>query len=246
MMSGENQNNPISEQNPPVEATKKMNKDRAQTLGERELIFEHEENRIGSPLGVRYARRRENGIWLFIWKEERMKFHPTRHFLRLCVWLAVVFLLAGVSISCKGKKAETAEKVETAAKIEIAETPDQLSGLRTILGEAKEDYPGVQDIEQMGNELTIYYRFIPKDTNTLQEELGEDLAPKIKKIYETDKAVDVLRFAVSIPFTEETGGTSFKRQLSFTMTKKIFVETDWTGLLSRDFLKIVQDLKAEE
>jgi hypothetical protein len=30
------------------------------------------------------------------------------------------------------------------------------------------------------------------------------------------------------------------------MTRKIFIETDWTGLLSRDFLKVVQDLKAAE
>jgi uncharacterized protein YpmB len=166
--------------------------------------------------------------------------------MNLFIVLAVVLLLAGFSIVCKSKKAETAEKAETAIKTEMAETPDTVSGIRAILGEAKEDYPGVQDIEQAGSELTVYYRFIPKDTNTLQEELGEDLAPKIKKIYETDKAVDVIRFVVSIPFTEETGGTSFKRNLSFAMTRKLFVETDWIGLISRDFLKIVQDLKAAE
>ena len=168
------------------------------------------------------------------------------HLLNLFFLLALVVFLAVFSTACKSKKAETAEQAETPAKTEMAETPDTMSSLRTILGEAKEDYPGVQDIEQAGTELTIYYRFIPKDTNTLQEELGEDLAPKIKKLYETDKAADVLHFVVSIPFTEETGGTSFKRHLSFSMTRKIFLETDWTGLLSRDFLKIVQDLKAAE
>jgi len=166
--------------------------------------------------------------------------------LNLFLLLALVVFLAGFSAVCKSKKAETAEQAETAAKTEIAEAPDTMAGLRMILGEAKEDYPGVQDIEQAGSDLTVYYRFIPKDTNTLQEELGEDLAPKIKKIYETDKAVDVIRFVVLIPFTEEAGATSFKRNLSFAMTRKIFVETDWTGLLSRDFLKIVQDLKAAE
>lgn len=175
-----------------------------------------------------------------------MKSDRTRFVWKLSVWLAVAFLLTGVSTACKSKKAETAGKTETAAKAEIAETPDQMSSLRTILGEAKEDYPGVQDIEQEGSELIVYYRFIPKDTNTLQEELGEDLAPKIKNIYETDKTVDVVRFDVSIPFTEETGSTGFKSQLTFTMTRKIFVETDWIGLLGRDFLKIVQDLRVAE
>jgi uncharacterized protein YceK len=186
------------------------------------------------------------GIAVYVWKEESMKLHRTRHLLNLCVWLALVLLLTGVSTVCKSKKAETPKAEETAAQTEVAKAPDQVAGLRAILGEAKEDYPGVQDIEQAGGEFVIYYRFIPKDTNMLQEELGEDLAPKIRKIYETDKAVDILRFDVSIPFTEETGGTNFKSQLSFSMTRKIFSETDWTGLLSRDFLKIVQDLRAEE
>jgi hypothetical protein len=188
----------------------------------------------------------DKGIAVYVGKEESMNSLRTQSLWKLCVWLAVLFFLTGVSTVCKSKKAETAEETEAAAPTEMAATADPISGLRAILGEAKEDYPGAQDIEQTGNELTIYYRFIPKDANTLQQELGEDLAPKIKKIYETDKAVDVLRFSVSIPFSEETGGTDFKRQLSFTMTRKIFVETDWTGLLSRDFLKIVQDLRAEE
>jgi len=188
----------------------------------------------------------QKGIVAYVRKEERMKSHRTPLVVKLCVGAAAVLLVASLSTVCKGKKAEAPAGAETAAQTEVAETPDQTAGLRTILGEAKEDYPGVQDIEQEGGEFIVYYRFIPKDTNTLQEELGEDLAPKIRKIYETDKAVDILRFDVSIPFTEETGVTNFKHQLSFTMTRKIFVETDWTGLLSRDFLKIVQDLRAEE
>ncbi len=163
-----------------------------------------------------------------------MALQRTRKVPALMVWSAVILLLAGFSVACKGKKAAPA----------AAETPDTISSLRSILGEAKEDYPGVQDIEQAGKEFTVYYRFVPKDTNTLQEELGDDLAPKIRKIYDTDKVVDVLRFVVLIPFTEEAGGGGFKRQLSFAMTRKIFVETDWTGLLSQEFLKVVEDLKA--
>jgi hypothetical protein len=160
--------------------------------------------------------------------------------LKLCVGLAVIGLIAGVSAACKKKSAET-EGPSSALQ-----APEPIANLRAILGEAKEDYPGVQDIEQEGKALVIYYRFIPKDTNTLQEELGEDLAPKIKKIYQTEKAVDVLRFDVSIPFTEESGATGFKSQLSFAITRKIFDETDWSGLLDRDFLKIVQDLRSEK
>jgi len=175
-----------------------------------------------------------------------MKALRTLSLSKLCLWLAVLLFLTGVSTVCKSKKAETAEKAEAVAPTEMAATADPMSGIRAILGEAKEDHPGVQDIEQTGSEMTIYYRFIPKDTNTFQEELGEDLAPKLRKIYETDKAVDVIRFDVSVPFSEETGDTGFKHRLSFTMTRKIFIETDWTGLLSRDLLKIVQDLRAEE
>lgn len=175
-----------------------------------------------------------------------MKSQRTRNLFHLSVVLAIVLLVATFSTVCKSKNAETTEKTEPAEQTEAAETPDTMAGLRTILGEAKEDYPGVEDIEQSGTDLIVYYRFIPKDADTLQEELGEDLAPKIKQIYETDQAVDLIHFVVSIPFVEETGGTSYKRQLSFVMTRKIFIETDWIGLLGRDFLKIVQDLKATE
>jgi hypothetical protein len=111
-----------------------------------------------------------------------MKFHHPRNLLRYSVLLAVVVLLAGLSTVCKSKKAETAEKTEPAGQSEMAETPDTMATLRTILGEAKEDFPGVQDIEQTESELVVYYRFIPKNPDALQEELGEDLAPKIKNI----------------------------------------------------------------
>lgn|GEM_PF-1532356 len=161
-----------------------------------------------------------------------MKSYRIQFLSKFCLWATVLLLVSGLSTACKGKKAETG-------------TFDRVSNLRMILGEAKEDYPGVQDIELTGSEFVIFYRFIPQDTNTLQEELGEDLAPKIRKIYESDKETDILHFVVLIPFTEETGGTSFKRQLSFIMTRKIFVETDWAGLLSRDFLSIVKDLRSQ-
>jgi hypothetical protein len=175
-----------------------------------------------------------------------MKSHCPRNLLRLFVLLAVVLLVATFSTVCKSKKAETTEKVEPAKKAEVAEQPDTMANLRTILGEAQEDRPGVDDIEKTDGGLIVYYRFIPKDANALQEELGEDLAPKIDKLYDTDKAVDVIQFVVAIPFVDETGGTTYKRQLSFVMNRKIFEETDWSGLLGRDFLKIVQDLKTVE
>ncbi len=175
-----------------------------------------------------------------------MKSQRPRNVLRYFVVLAVIVLLAGFSTVCKSKQGEMTEKVEPTEKTEMAETPDTMGNLKVILGEAKEDFPGVQDMEQTESELVIYYRFIPANPDALQQELGEDLAPKIKQIYETDKAADVIQFVVSIPFVDETGGTSYKRQLSFVMTRKIFDETDWSGLLSRDFLKAVQDLKAIE
>lgn len=175
-----------------------------------------------------------------------MKSQRTRSLSPLLVLLAMVLLVTASLTVCKGKNGETTETTEPAKPEETTEAPDTMAALRTILGEAKEDYPGVEDIEQSGTELIIYYRFIPQDADALQEELGEDLAPKIKQIYETDQAVDLIHFVVSIPFVEETGGTSYKRQLSFVMTRKIFIETDWIGLLGRDFLKIVQDLKATE
>lgn len=162
----------------------------------------------------------------------------TRKVQGLFIGAAVILLLAGGFVACKGK----AEKPAPAAPAAV--TPDTVSSLRSILGEAKEDIPGVENIEQSGKDYIVYYRFIPENKDTLNEELGEDLAPKVRKIYDTDKAVNVLRFVISVPFTEETGGGGFKRELSFAMTRKIFEETDWDGFLDREFLKSVEDLKA--
>jgi hypothetical protein len=175
-----------------------------------------------------------------------MKPERSRNLSHLFVLLPVVLLMATFSTVCKSKDAEMTEKTEPAEQMETAETPDTMGNLKAILGEAKEDFPGVQDIEQTESELVVYYRFIPNNPDAMQEELGEDLAPKIRQVYETDKAADIIRFVVSIPFVDEAGGTSYKRQLSFVMTRKIFNETDWSGLLSREFLKAVQDLKAIE
>jgi hypothetical protein len=161
-------------------------------------------------------------------------FQLPRQLLNILALLAVVLLVSAFSTVCKAKKAEKAEAPRT----------DTGSIIRSLLGEAKEDYPGIESVEQAGSEWTIYYRFIPKDEDAVQEELGEALAPKIKELYEKDKTVDVLNFVVYIPFTDELGGQSFKRKLSFIMTRKIFEETDWAHLFVRDFLKSVKDLKA--
>jgi hypothetical protein len=163
-------------------------------------------------------------------------FQVRRQFLIILVLLAVVLLVGIFSTACKAKKAEKAE----------APGPDTASIIRSVLGEAKEDYPGIESVEQAGKEWTIYYRFIPSDEDVLQEELGEALAPRIKELYEKNKTVDVLNFVVSIPYTDELGGQSFKRQLSFVVTRKIYEETDWANLFVRDFLKSVKDLRALE
>jgi hypothetical protein len=158
----------------------------------------------------------------------------------LGVLLAVILMLGAFSAACKAKNEE---KPAESAAAPAAEQPDPMAKIKSILGESQGDNPGAANVELTGNVLAVSYRFIPKNEETFQEDLGEDLAKKVRQIYEQDKNIDVINFVVDIPFVDETGGQAFKNKLTFTITRKIYEETDWTSYFDKDFLKVVQDLR---
>ena len=158
----------------------------------------------------------------------------------LSVLLAVILALGAFSAACKAKNEE--KPAETAAAPATAQV-DPIAGIKSILGEPQGDNPGAFNVELTGNVLAVSYRFIPINEETFQEDLGEDLAKKVRQIYEQDKNVDVINFVVDIPFADETGGQAFKNKLTFSITRKIYEQTEWTSFFDKDFLKIVKDLR---
>jgi hypothetical protein len=156
------------------------------------------------------------------------------------VGLAVLFMLGAFSAACKAKNEE--KPAETAAA-PMVEQPDPIAKIKSILGEPQDDVPGAEAVELNGSVLGVNYRFIPKNEETFQEDLGEDLAKKVRQIFEADKNIGRIDFVVDIPFVDETGGRAFKTKVTFTITRKIYEDTDWTGVFDKDFLKVVQDLR---
>ncbi len=160
--------------------------------------------------------------------------------LSLGALLVVIFMLGAFSAACKAKDEE---KPAEAAAAPAAEQPDPIAKIKSILGEPQDDVPGAEAVELTGGVLGVNYRFIPKNEETFQEDLGEDLAKKVRQIFEQDKSIDTVNFVVDVPFVDESGGQAFKNKLTFSVTRKIFEETDWTAFFDRDFLKVVQDLR---
>lgn len=140
----------------------------------------------------------------------------------------VVFLGA-----CKGKAVEETKPLAPAEVV-------SLETLKPILGEARDDMPGILDAVVEADEVTISYRYYDADMQNIDNDMVTELAPKIQALYKDFKTIDRVVFQVSI--NSETPG-EFKPYSSFALTRKIVDEIQWSGILAEDFIKSVLEHK---
>lgn len=129
--------------------------------------------------------------------------------------------------ACKGKAVEEAKPVD----------PPQIVSLETlqpVLGEAKEDVPGVVDVTTGAEEVVINYRYYDADLLNIDNDMVTELAPKIQALYKNFKTLDRVVFRISI--NDATPG-EWKPYSSFALTRKIVGEIQWSGILAEDFLR---------
>lgn len=136
----------------------------------------------------------------------------------------VVFLGA-----CKGKDVEETKPIAPAEVV-------SLETLRPDLGEAKDDMSGVLDVAVEADGLTISYRYYDADLQNIDNDLVQDLAPKIQALYKDFKTINRVVFQISV--NGETPG-EYKPYSSFGLTRKIVGEIQWSGILAEDFIKAV-------
>ena len=141
------------------------------------------------------------------------------------VLLAVA--VAGFFGACKGKEAEEVKTVEQAGTVN-KET------LSPIFGEAKDDVSGLMSVAPDGAQLTLGYRYYDADLQNLDNDLVMELAPKIQALYKDFHSLDRVVFEVTV--NGETPG-EWKPYISFTLTRKIVDEIQWSGILAEDFLR---------
>jgi hypothetical protein len=134
----------------------------------------------------------------------------------------IVFLGA-----CKGKAVEEAKPVVPAEIV-------SLETLVPVLGEAKEDAPGVLDVTKNEGEIVVNYRYYDADLQNVDNDMVTELAPKIQALYRNFKTLDRVVFRITI-----NGATpgEWKLYSGFALTRKIVGEIQWSGILAEDFLR---------
>jgi hypothetical protein len=132
-------------------------------------------------------------------------------------------------------------KEENAAP--AAEVVD-LASVTPVLGKAEGEKSGLFDLEKAGVELQVSYHFYTTETSDINDDIGAEIAPKIRELYKKFKTIDRIVFSVQVP--RPASLDQWKSYCSFATTRKIIEETDWTNLLATDFFRVVLDLKITE
>ena len=160
--------------------------------------------------------------------------NPNRQLLSQFLILAVVIFLVGIIYGCKSKATEES-KAEEKSEVEILSV-DMLS---PIFGTGEEETSGIYSVTQNGEDVFISYRYVPPDPEKSYDEIGQDLAPKIRSFYEKFPKIDRTVFEIYVPSEDELG---WKKFVSFDMTRKIFDEVEWTDMMKIDLLRIVENV----
>jgi hypothetical protein len=127
-------------------------------------------------------------------------------------------------------------------KEEASLTPTKL--VREIFGrpENVED-SGVISVEYAEPDYVIHYNFNPPGKATYEEELGEELTTKIKKLFASDKSIGNVEFTVFGLSTDAYGNTGWKPILYFYLDKATVESEDWKILDKKELLEAVKNLK---
>jgi hypothetical protein len=149
-------------------------------------------------------------------------------------FLALGVLFVAFTTNCKSEK-----KAETKGREAI-----ELSMLIPIFGDPQNDQSGVVDVQQTDEGLILAYHFATEEKSDFDDDIGRDLGPKIREFYKKFPQADQVVFGVSLPTTLDVAG--WESYVSFTMTRKLVEETDWTQLLDDDLLKVALDVKYAE
>jgi hypothetical protein len=159
--------------------------------------------------------------------------HKNEKLIALFCFLVLGILLVSISTVCKRAEKKAPERLAIS-----------LDMLVPIFGDPKDAHSGVVDINQSDKELTLAYHFDTQETSDFDDDIGRDLAPKIRDFYKKFPQIDRVVFGVFLPSTSEE--TGWKSYVTFVVTKKLVTETDWTKLLDDDFLKAALEVKYVE
>lgn len=131
---------------------------------------------------------------------------------------------------------------EACNKEEAPLTPTKL--VREIFGRPdKVEDSGVISVEYDEPNCIIHYNFQPPGKAKYEEELGEELTPKIKKLFESTDSIESVQITI-FGLSEDTyGNTGWNPTLYFELNRATYNSIDWGKFRRKDLLEEVQNLK---
>lgn len=170
--------------------------------------------------------------------------------LRKIVWsitlvlvLFVVFLILWGVLTSPPEE-EKIEQVKQIEKIKPSETPEISfkKAVRKIFSTPKKEKDsGVTQIIYSKDQCVIHYNYFPLGFFKYEEELGNDLSSKIKKLYETE-SIDKIYFLINGPFQDKYGNLSWKPIVAFDFDRELFNKINWKNFLNSDLLKVAKNV----
>ncbi len=155
------------------------------------------------------------------------------------IGVALVGLVFFLMPACKGKSADdSSQKPEKITPpIEIT-----LGTLRSVLGVARDDNSGVVDFSAGldKGEYVFNYRYYDSDLQNIDQDMVTEISPKIQALFKKFPMINRAVFRIQVNTANPGEWTPY---VSFAITKAIVEKTQWSGLLTEDFLQNVLELK---
>lgn len=127
-------------------------------------------------------------------------------------------------------------------KEEAPLTPEKL--VRQIFGRPEKiEDSGVIFVEYTQPDYVIHYNFYPPGKSKYEEELGNELTAKIKKLFESDENIGNAQITIFGLSTDTYGNYGWKPALYFEMDRETFNSIDWKNFRKKDLLEAVKNLK---
>ncbi len=98
-------------------------------------------------------------------------------------------------------------------------------------------------VEYEQPECVIHYNFYPRGKSKYKEELGAQLTPRLKKLFEKDDNIGNAVITVFGPSTDTYGRYGWKPVLSFEFDRETFNSIDWSDFVKHNLLDAVKNLK---
>lgn len=115
-----------------------------------------------------------------------------------------------------------------------------LEKIQAIMGKPGPRHSGAFDVTEADNEYFIVYHFYTMEVEDIDDDIGLDMAPKIRDLYAKVKRLDRVIFDVDV--WREGFDPEWTSYCHFLITRKTIEESGWTAALDKDLLKMVLDL----